>query len=259
MLGKDGKPAMRTRAPRKGNFDVDEPGKSYEKWVQQVNECALAVDEGVARVMKALEQSGQLANTLVIYTADQGYALGEHGFSQKVAAYDATIASPLIISQPGTLPEGKVCRHPVNSPDLVQLFCDTAEVQVPWKMHGRDMRPLLKNPETAQWNTPTLLTHTGRIYGSDTNVIPTDERLTAAGNTPWYALLRDGRYKYIRTLIEGELEEVYDLDADPEELVNLAARPENRKLLESLRAKTIAELKRTDCGFVDAMPRTKAM
>lgn len=257
--GKDGKPAMRTRGPRQGNFDVDEPGKSYEKWVQQVNECAMAVDEGVARVMKALAESGQLANTLVIYTADQGYALGEHGLSQKVAAYDAAISSPLIISQPGKIPEGKVCRHPVNSPDLVTLFCNTAEIQLPWKTHGQDIRPLLKNPETAAWNTPTLLTHTGRTYGSDTNVIPTDENLTAAGNVPWYAMLRDGRYKYVRTLVEGETEEIYDLDADPDELVNLAARSENRKLLETLRAKTIAELKRTEAGFVDNMPRTKAM
>jgi arylsulfatase A-like enzyme len=257
--GKSGKPVMKRRAPRTGNFDTDEAGLKYDDWVQQVNECAMAVDEGVARVMKALKDSGQLANTLVVYTADQGYALGEHGFSQKVAAYDATIASPLIISQPGTLPEGKVCKHPVNSPDLVTLFCDTAGIELPWKTHGRDMRPLLANPETAEWNTPTLLTHTGRSYGSETDIIPTDERLTAAGNTPWYALLRDGRYKYIRTLVEGETEELYDLEADPEELTNLATHPQHRTLLETLRGKTITELKRTEAGFVDRMPRTKAM
>ncbi len=256
--GKNGKPIMKGKAPRKGNFDKDEAGLKYDDWVQQVNECAMAVDEGVARVMQSLEASGQAGNTLVVYTADQGYALGEHGFSQKVAAYDATISSPLIICPPG-MTAGKVCNHPVNSPDLVNLFCQTAGVQIPWKTHGRDIRPLLKDPATTTWNSPTLLTHTGRTYGSDTNVIPTDEALTAAGNTPWYALLRDGRYKYIRTLVEGETEEVYDLDADPEELTNLAARREHRALLEALRAKAIAELQRTDAGFVNAMPRTKAM
>jgi arylsulfatase A-like enzyme len=104
-----------------------------------------------------------------------------------------------------------------------------------------------------------LFTHTGRRYGSDTNVIPSGAELIDTANVPWYALLRDGRYKYIRTLVEGETEEIYDLDADPEELHNLASRPENKSLLESLRAKTIAELRRTDAGFVDAMPRTKAM
>src|SRR6185437_2240645 len=53
-------------------------------------------------LMKELEDSGQLANTLVVYTADQGFGLGEHGFNQKVAPYDATVASSLIISRPGT-------------------------------------------------------------------------------------------------------------------------------------------------------------
>jgi arylsulfatase A-like enzyme len=257
--GSDGKPEMKRRPPRPGNFDTDKPGLKYDAWVQQVNECALAIDEGVARVMKALADSGQLENTLVVYTADQGYALGEHGFSQKVAPYDATIASPLIISQPGTLPEGKVCKHPVNSPDLVKLFCDVAGIPLPWKTHGRDIRPLLKNPDQAEWS-PTLLTNTARSFGDDTDVIPTGgPELTAAGNVPWWVLLRDGRYKYIRTLVEGEPEELYDLESDPEELRNLASLAEHRRLLETLRGKAIEELRRTDAGFADSMPATKAM
>jgi arylsulfatase A-like enzyme len=257
--GPDGRPAMGKKGERKDNFDTNESGLSYDKWIQQVNECTMALDEGVGRVLKALEESGQLANTLVVYTADQGFGLGEHGFNQKVAPYDATIASPLIISRPGTLPEGKLCRHPVNSPDLVDLFCRTAGVKIPWKTHGRDITPLLKNPETTEWNSPMLLTHTARSYGSETNVIPTNERLTAASGVPWYAMLRDGRYKYVRTLVEGETEELYDLQADPEELVNLAGKAEHQTLLASLRAKAVEELRRTDASFVDSMPRTKAM
>ena len=259
MPGKNGRPAMATRAKRKGNFDTDEPGLAYDAWVQQVNECALALDEGVARVMQALEASGQLGNTLVVFAADQGYGLGEHGFSQKVAPYDATIASPLIVSRPGTLPEGKECRQPVNSPDLVTLFCNAAGISLPWKTHGRDIRPLLANPAGATLTSPTLLTHTGRQYGSDTSEVPTDARLTEAGNVPWWALLRDGRYKYVRTLVAGETEELYDLESDPEELQNLAPRPEHRQLLESLRAKALAELRRTDAPFADRLPPTKAM
>lgn len=256
----NGRPAMRKRAKREGSFDIDRPGLAYDAWVQQVNECMMAVDEGVGRVLAALEESGQLENTLVIYTADQGYGLGEHGFNQKVAPYDATVASPLIVSRPGHVPQGKVCRHPVNSPDLVTLFFNTAGVKEPWKMHGRDIRPLLENPETTEWSSPMLLTHTARSYGSDTDEIPEDgPKLLATSNVPWYALLRDGQYKYIRTFVAGEMEEVYDLAADPEELVNLAAKPENRALVETLRARTFAELRRTDAGFVDSLPPTQAM
>jgi arylsulfatase A-like enzyme len=258
MLGPDGKPAMANKARRAGNFDSLEPGKPYDAWIQQVNECMAAVDEGVGRVLAALKASGQAENTLIVYSADQGYGLGEHGFNQKVAAYDATIASPLIISWPGKIPQGKVSKHPVNAPDLVDLFCRTANVTVPWKTHGRDIRPLLSNPESAEWNSPLLMTHTGRNYGAETNRIPTDESLTSTSGVPWYAMLRDGRFKYIRTLVAGETEELYDLNSDPEELTNLAGRPEHAGRVRELRTKAIAELRRTDAGFVDRMPKTKA-
>lgn len=255
--GPEGMPVMKGKPKRKDNFDKDEPGLDYQKWVQQVNECALAIDEGVGRILEALEASGQLQNTLVIYTADQGYALGEHGFSHKLAPYDANIASPLIVSRPGTLPQGKVCRHPVNSADLVVTMCRASGIEVSWKMHGRDLAPLLRDPESKTWNEPVLMTHMGQSFGSDTHEVPTDERLTASNNVPWWVMLRDGRYKYIRTLVKGEPEEIYDLDADPEELKNLAVKPENRRLLESLRAKATAELKRTDAGFAGKMPGTR--
>ncbi len=240
------------------NFDGGEPGKPFDDWIQQVNECVMAVDEGVGRVIDALRNSGQLENTLVVYSADQGYGLGEHGFNQKVAPYDATIASPLIISWPGQVPGGKVCRHAVNSPDLVDFFCRTAGITIPWKTHGRDIRGLIQHPETNDWTSPMLLTHTSRSYGAETDTIPTDDRLTSSSDVPWYALLRDGKFKYIRNLVAGETEELYDLEADPEEVTNLAARAENRALLAAMRAKTITELRRTDARFVDALPRTKA-
>ncbi|MCA9153309.1 MAG: sulfatase-like hydrolase/transferase [Planctomycetales bacterium] len=257
--GPDGTPYMKKGEVKPGNFDTNKTGLAFDAWIQQVNECAMAIDEGVRRLMKALKESGQLENTLVVYTVDQGYGMGEHGSSQKIAAYDATIASPLIIRQPGVIPQGRVCRHPVNSPDLVQFFVNTTGVEIPWKMHGRDIRPLLDNPETEEWQSPMVFTHTARSYGSDTDDIPTDERLMSTGNTPWYVMLRDGHHKYVRTLVAGEVEEIYDLDADPEELTNLAARPENAALLEKLRATTIAELIRTEAKFVDRMPPTKAM
>ncbi len=257
--GPDGQAYRRNKKVRASNFNTNTAGQPFDDWVQQMNECAMAIDEGVGRLVTALEETGQLENTLIVYTADQGFGLGEHGFNTKVAPYDATVASPLILRHVGKLPEGKVCKHPVNAPDLVKYFCDTAEVNVPWKMHGRDIRPLLKNPETADWNSPLIFTHTGRNYGSDTDTIPTDGALYDTADVPWYALLRDGKYKYIRTFVEGEIEEVYDLERDPEELDNLAVKEENRKLLARFRKEAIQELKRTDAKFVGVLPKTAAM
>lgn len=251
--GPDGRPVMKRRAPREGNFDTDEPGLDYQDWVQQVNECALAIDEGVGRLLEALDATGQREDTLVVYTADQGFALGEHGMSIKLAPYDASIASPLIVSQPGTLPEGLACERPVNAPDLVATFCARAGIDVPWALHGRDLSPLLEDP-SAEWDHPVLMEHLGREYGADTAAIPTGPKLTEVGGVPWWVLLRSGKYKYIRTLVAGEVEELYDLDADPEELHNLAGDPAHAEALDRLRAAMIAELRRTEAPFVDAMP-----
>jgi arylsulfatase A-like enzyme len=252
---KDGTPIRGKGKKSETNFDADESGKSLDLWVEQVNECNLAVDEGVGKVLAALKESGQLDNTLVIYSADQGFALGEHGCSIKLAPYDANIASPLIVSMPSQLPQGKVCTQPVNSPDLVRTMLAFAGMAPPWTMHGRDMTPLLRDPEHATFDSPTLLIHTGDRYGAETNTVPaTMKEMQHDGKVPWWVLLRDGPFKYIRNLTAGEMEELYDLNADPEELHNLARIPGHREQVEALRAKTIAELKKQSIPFADVMP-----
>jgi arylsulfatase A-like enzyme len=88
-----------------------------------------------------------------------------------------------------------------------------------------------------------------------TRKIPTGEGALHNG-VPWYVMTNDGRYKYIRPLI-NDLEELYDLKADPEEVTNLSENPEHQKRLRRLRAAAIAELKRTRSGFVDNMPKVR--
>ena len=80
--------------------------------------------------------------------------------------------------------------------------------------------------------------------------------LYKTARVPWWISLLDGRHKYIRTLVKGEVEELYDLDNDPQELVNLAMNPAYREKLERLRAAMIAELRRTDAGLVENLPPT---
>ncbi len=154
-------------------------------------------------MLQALHDSGQLENTLVIYSADQGFALGEHGLTQKVAPYDAAVSSPLIMSLPGRIGQNRLCRHPVNAPDLTNYLCQLAGVQLPWETHGRDIRPLLESPEASDWNLPMIMTHTSRSYGDETAQIPTDDRLTSSSSVPWYVLLRDGSKKVRAVLCEG--------------------------------------------------------
>jgi arylsulfatase A-like enzyme len=232
--------------------------KTYADWVRQVNECCLALDEGVGRVMETLRASGQLDNTLVIYTADQGFGMGEHGFRSKLAPYEATFNSPLIVSFPKQLPQGKICQSPVCGGDLVTTFFAYAGLELPWKMHGRDLTPVLKNPEVREQPRALLLEEMGNYYGSATHPIPTDEHLYHGGVPRWIAI-RYGPYKYIRNLVAGEMEEIYDLEQDPEELTNLALLPEHGRLLVDLRALAALELRRTEAPFADAMPPTRQM
>jgi arylsulfatase A-like enzyme len=229
-------------------------GNSLADWTRQYHQGVNAIDESVGQLIEALKRSGQLENTLVVFTSDQGYAWGQHGFLTKLAPYDANIKAPLIVSMPGTIPEGKVCEHPVGGVDLIPTFFDFAKMELPWKMHGHSLTPLLQEAGS-DWKHPVLQTLTGSTYGSDTNTIPYDpkERELMRG-IPWWVSLRQGKYKYIRTLEANEPEELYNLDADPEELANLAFSSVQAERLKSMREAMIAELRRTDCGFVDILP-----
>lgn len=233
-------------------------GDSLTAWVRQYHQGVLAIDEGVGKIMAALKRSGQLENTLVVFTSDQGFAWGQHGFQHKLAPYDATIRSPLIVSMPKTIPAGTVCRSPVGGVDLVPTFFKLAGIDLPWKMHGRDISPLLRDPQTA-WPHPVLLSLTARKYGSDTAKVPTDPRQRDLAGVPWWVFLVDGRYKYIRTLVDGEIEELYDLERDPEELHNLATKPAYAEKLRAMRTATIAELRRTEAPMVDTLPAVKSI
>lgn len=248
-----GKPAYLANTQAWSRGDSGEPvlsrgRKSYSQWLQQVNECMLAVDEGVGRVMDALRASGQLANTFVIYSSDQGFANGEHGLRQKVAPYEASYRSPLIVSRPGTVPEGNYFPHAVNAPDLVVTFFALAGIELPWRMHGRDVTPLLQDPARADWH-PTLFEHTGQDYGDNVARALAGDKAAVHSGVPYYAAVRHGRYKYVRYLAGNEPEELYDVVADAEELTNLAANPESRDLLSQLRGMLAEELRRCDAGF----------
>ena len=241
----------------------DVPGRTLKDWVRQYQQGVLAIDEGVGELLLALEESGQYENTIIIFTSDQGFAWGQHGMKSKVAPYFASIAAPLIFKLPeatsiGGLSRGTVVTEPVTAVDIPVTLFSLTETKSPWPMHGYDLTPLLKDPD-ADWDKPSLLVHTAKQFGTDTDVIPAidDPKLYHGPGIPWYVLLSQGRYKYIRTLIEGETEELYDLVSDPQELKNLAPIPNYSDLLQNYRKTAVSELKRTGAGFVGNLPRVK--
>lgn len=258
VKGADGEPEMKGGAF--GGKTVEGAkgihGNSLHAWVRQYHQGVLAIDEAVGKLIATLKETDQYENTLVVFTSDQGFGWGQHGFCRKIAPYDGTLRSPLIVSMPGTIAENQICKTPVGGVDLVPTFFNFASIDVPWKMHGHDITTLMKNPKS-DWAHPVLLTFTQRKYGDDTAKIPPDSAKLDAGGVPWWVFLVRGRYKYIRTLVDGEIEELYDLKDDPEELTNLAFNRKYAKTLAAFRNDLIAELKRTDAKMVEDLPAVK--
>lgn len=228
-------------------------GNTLQNWVRQYQQGVLAIDDAVGKLRVVLKETGQEKNTLIVFASDQGIAWGQKGFQQKIAPYDANIRGPLIMSFPGRIPPGGVCPTPVGGTDIPPTFFAFAGLPLPWKMHGHDLTPLLQEPDR-EWPHPALTVMTARQYGSNTNVIPTDETLYETANVPWWISLSRGNFKYIRTLVEGEVEELYDLKADPEELVNLAFDEAHLERLRSFRMAAMDELHRTEAGMVENLP-----
>lgn len=249
--GPDGEPVLKS-----ANGKHSTQMKLSER-VRLYQQAVMAVDEAVGRLMQVLDETGQKENTLVVFTSDQGFAWGQHGFAQKLAGYDANLLAPLIIRQPGSVPSGKVCQSPVGGIDLIPTFFNLAGIELPWTMHGRNLTPLLTNPEQ-DWPYGTLLAQTSDCYGSDTATIPTGSK-RYWNQVPWYVMWREGDYKYIRTLAPDETEELYCLRDDPEELHNLVQNREQQPLLGELRQKTLDELRRTGAPFVENLPEAGSL
>jgi arylsulfatase A-like enzyme len=244
LRNKDGR-VVAGKSGEKVGDEAGGKGAGYADWVRQVNECVPAVDEGVGQLLAALKESGQLDNTLVVYTADQGFAMGEHGLRMKIAPYDASYRSPLIAAMPGVIASGKSCQYTPTAPDLIATYFARAGVAPPADLHGRDITPLLKDPAAA-WPHPAVYEHTGHDFGGDVaKVLKADPKGAIYQKVPWYAAVVQGGWKYVRYLQPGVPEELYDLGSDPEELKNLAADPAQAAKLAALRRALAAELKRT--------------
>ena len=179
-----------------------------------------SVDRSVAAIVDKLRSTGQLDNTLIVFTSDNGYMWGEHGVWAKIKPYEESTKVPLVVVMPGVSPRTE--RGLVSvSLDLGPTLYEIAGT--PRQTDGRSLVPLLRNPDAA-WRSAIYLEN----YGSSTN-----------GNSTW-AGVRNQRWKYIKYWT-GE-EELYDLDNDPFELDSRHRDSSLATLKASLRAQTDQQL-----------------
>ncbi|MEO9512826.1 MAG: sulfatase [Flavobacteriaceae bacterium] len=125
--------------------------KTYQKYVKDFMRCGAAIDDNIGKLLKYLDESGLAENTIVIYTADQGYFLGEHGWFDKRLIYEESIHMPFVIRYPKEIPAGKRNTDLIENADFSALFADYAGLEYPETMQGRSFRENLKGNTPTDW------------------------------------------------------------------------------------------------------------
>ncbi|MCH2206780.1 MAG: sulfatase [Lentisphaerales bacterium] len=202
--------------PKNARLIKDKPkGKDlirwkYQRYLKDYLRCIKSVDESAGRVLKYLKENDLEKNTVVIYSSDQGFYLGEHGWFDKRFMYDESYRTPLLIKWPGKVKPGSINSQLVSNLDFAQTFLEIAGAEQPKDMQGMSLVPILKGQTVQNWRK----THYYHYYEFP----------------GWHMVQRhegvyDGRYKlmYFYDIDEWEL---YDLHSDPKEMKNQYNNPE---------------------------------
>jgi len=202
--------------------------KSYQKFVKDFIRCGAAIDDNIEKIIAGLEKRGLLENTIIIYTSDQGYFLGEHGFFDKRMMLEESSRMPFVIRYPKDLPKGTRNNSLLMNIDIPALILDYAEVQKPEQMQGVSFRSLLKNDQQQ-----------GRKYTYYRYWEHSPDR-------PAHFGVRSSRYKLIHyygkplgmksanAQTTPASWEFYDLETDPYEQKNVFNDPSYKDLIEEM-------------------------
>ncbi len=179
----------------------------------------ISVDEGVGMVLDALEETGQLDNTIFIFTSDNGYLLGEHGrFTDKRFAYDEAIRIPFVLRYPPLVEAGSRIDAMALNIDVAPTLLELAGVEPVTRIHGRSIVPLFED-QTEDWRDSFLAEHFLE------KVVPA---------APAWKAVRTRNWKYIHYPDLEGMDELYDLENDPGEIHNRIADPEAQSVLDEM-------------------------
>ena len=188
----------------------------FKAWTQAYLACVAFVDAQVGKVLEAVESRDDFENTLIIFTSDHGYHMGEKDYIFKLTPWEESVRIPLVVSGPN-ISKGKECPNPVSLIDIFPTCMDYAQTKHPHNLDGYSLRQLLENPMNGKWSGPKFSL---AACGSQAPIIlnkpaPAEEQ---------HLSLRTQRFRYIRCR-NGE-EELYDHFNDPFEWKNLSKESE---------------------------------
>ncbi|MBT4757346.1 MAG: sulfatase-like hydrolase/transferase [Opitutae bacterium] len=185
-----------------------EPWKKKKKYVDQLR-CLAAVDDGVGRLVEVLRERGNLDNTLIVFTSDNGYFHLEHRRWDKRLAYEESLRIPMVVVYPGKIEAGATITEMVSNVDFAPTVLSYAGIEIPEQMQGASMQPLFDGVD-APWRDTIFYE-----YWTDlVHAIPTMKAV------------RTERFKLIEYPELDDIDELYDLERDPHEMKNLAQDPE---------------------------------
>jgi arylsulfatase A-like enzyme len=125
----------------------------YNRFMHDYLGCVKSLDDNIGRLLQYLDDTGLATNTLVVYSSDQGFFLGEHGWFDKRWIFQESARAPLLIRWPGVVAPGGACRKLVSNLDFAETFLEVAGVSIPARMQGRSLIPLLKGESPAGWRS----------------------------------------------------------------------------------------------------------
>ncbi|MDH4091043.1 MAG: sulfatase [Cyclobacteriaceae bacterium] len=193
----------------------------YQRYMRDYLATAISLDRNVGRLMQYLKKNNLLDNTMIVYTSDQGFYLGEHGWFDKRFMYEESMRTPMIIRYPPLARKGTVIQDLVMNLDMAPTFLQLAGVAVPESMQGKSILPLLAGEAKGDaWRTGVYY-HYYEHPGEH--------------NVYRHFGIRTSRYKLIRFYGVKNFWELYDLRHDPHEMRNLAGEMKHEKLLANLK------------------------
>lgn len=231
-----------------GLTDDEELRWRYQRYIKTYLRCVAALDENVSRLLRFLDDRDLADDTVVVYTSDQGFFLGDHGWYDKRFMYEESLRMPLLVRYPPEVRAGTTSDAIVLNVDFAQTFCDLAGVEPTRPMQGRSLRPLLRGDAPDDWRRSMYYRYWMHADGS---------------HGVWaHRGVRTDRYKLVHYYSQAlgqqgardephpEEWELFDLVADPFELRSLHDDPAQRGTVSDLRV----ELERLSAEVGDVAP-----
>lgn len=197
----------------------------FQRYAKNYLRSVRGVDEGLGRIRKKLDELGLADNTVVIYSSDQGFYIGDHGWYDKRWMYEESLKMPFIAHWPGVIKPGSKSEAMIQNIDYASTFLEMAGAKVPSDLQGKSLLPLLKGETPADWRKEIYY----HYY-----------EYPSVHMVPRHYGIRTERYKLMHFYQFGEEWEFYDLETDPDELTNLYKDPAHQEKIAEVRKQLVA-------------------